>query len=164
MNKEQKAAPHISIPQNSRATAVPSTSSENNPEVRKVPKVGMMFNAFTKRGMKNSSGEDSDYEPSGGEEDKEDCVRDATSESGISEAKIKNLPVSVLSSSAGLYFLSEIVPSSSNCSFFFQVFLFIFLPQPFNMPVGVNFSFATVSCTSDLFIPIMLVWSTPLFD
>ena len=128
MNKEQKTTPDISIPQNSRATTVPSTSSENNPEVRKVPKVGMMFNAFTKRGVKNSSGEDSDYEPSGGEEDKEDCVRDATSESAISEAK--NLPVSVLSSSAGLYFLSESVHSSSKCSF--------------NLPVGVPFSFAAV--------------------
>ena len=109
-NKEQKAAPRLSIPQNSRAAAVPSTSTENNTEVwRKVPKVGMMFNAFTKRGVKNSSGEDSDYEPSGGEEDKEDCVRH---ESTISEPK--NLPVSVPSSSvadftSGLIILIKLV-------------------------------------------------------
>ena len=72
--------------QNTSAAAVPSTSKEvmcanDNDEVRKVPKIGIMFNAFTKRGVKNSSGEDSDYEPSGGEEDKDDCLHDNTSES-----------------------------------------------------------------------------------
>ena len=72
--------------QNTSAAAVPSTSKEvmcanDNNEVRRVPKIGIMFNAFTKRGVKNSSGEDSDYEPSGGEEDKDDCLPDDTSES-----------------------------------------------------------------------------------
>jgi len=72
--------------QNTSAAAVASTSKElmcanDNDEVQKVPKIGIMFNAFTKRGVKNSSGEDSDYDPSGGEEDKDNCLHDDTSQS-----------------------------------------------------------------------------------
>ena len=85
-------------PKNIGETAVPSTSKEmvcndNKQEGLKVPKVGVMFNAFTKRGAKTSSGEDSDYEPSGGEEDKEEHLQDDTSESAV--FKHKYLPVSV---------------------------------------------------------------------
>ncbi|KAI0209690.1 DNA polymerase lambda [Lamellibrachia satsuma] len=81
-----------SSPKNIGETAVPSTSkemvcNENKQEGLKVPKVGIMFNAFTKRGAKTSSGEDSDYEPSGGEEDKEEHLQDNTSESAVFKHK-----------------------------------------------------------------------------